>query len=71
MERQSSIIFIQSKIWAANTPERIKKSISIFVTTQQMKIQNGTRMTTDRTDFYGFKYYLIIFNPLLAEQLLY
>ena len=45
MERQSSIIFIQSKIRAANTPERIKKSISIFVTTQQMKIQNGTRMT--------------------------
>ena len=45
MERQSSIIFIQSKIWAANTPERIKKSISIFVTTQQMKNQNGTRMT--------------------------
>ena len=44
MERQSSIIFIQSKIRAANTPERIKKSISIFVTTQQMKIQNGTRM---------------------------
>ena len=26
---------------------------------------------TDRTDFYGFNFYLIIFNPLLSEQFLY
>ena len=24
---------------------------------------------TDQTDFYGFNFYLIIFNPLLSEQL--
>ena len=25
----------------------------------------------DQTDFYGFNFYLIIFNPLLLEQFLY